>query len=95
PSSLWHLTGNPGVAAPFDPYPVIEEVVRAYDVRWVIVTLRQDATTDPLGLWNGCAARDSADNAAWTGGADTTATWLGCDPAFEAEGVRIYAVVDE
>ena len=33
PASLWHLTANPGVAAPFDPYPVIEEVVRAYDVR--------------------------------------------------------------
>ena len=47
PASLWHLTGNPGVAAPFDPYPVIEEVVRAYDVRWVIVTLREDADDRP------------------------------------------------
>jgi 4-amino-4-deoxy-L-arabinose transferase-like glycosyltransferase len=94
PSSLWHLTGNPGVPAPFDPYPVIEEVVRAYDVRWVIVTLREGGSTDPLGLWKGCAARDSADNSAWTGGPDTTATWLGCDPVFEAEGVRIYPVVE-
>ena len=46
PASLWYLTGNPGVAAPFDPYPVIEEVVRAYNVQWVIVTLREDATID-------------------------------------------------
>jgi hypothetical protein len=94
PSSLWHLTGNPGVPAPFDPYAVIEEVVRAYDIRWVIVTLREGGTTDPLGLWNGCAARDSVDNSAWSGGPDTTATWMSCDPVFEAEGVRIYAVVE-
>ena len=71
-----------------DPYPVIEEVVRAYDVRWVIVTLREGGTSDPLGLWQGCAARDSTDNLGWTGGPDTTATWLACDPAFEAEGAR-------
>jgi 4-amino-4-deoxy-L-arabinose transferase-like glycosyltransferase len=95
PASLWHLTANPGVPAPYDPYPVIEQVVRAYDVRWVVVTLREGGTTDPLGLWQGCAARDSVDNDAWTGGEDTTATWLGCDPVFEAEGVRIYAVVDD
>ncbi len=95
PSSLWHLTGNPGVPAPFDPYPVIESVVRAYDVRWVVVTLREGGSSDPLGLWHGCAARDSADNFAWTGGPDTTATWMSCEPVFEAEGVRIYAVVDD
>ncbi|MEK6191318.1 MAG: hypothetical protein AABM41_03215 [Chloroflexota bacterium] len=95
PSSLWHLTGNPGVPAPFDPYPVIEQVVRAYDVRWVIVTLREGGTSDPLGLWYGCAAQDSADNNAWTGGPDTTATWLSCEPVFETEGVRIFAVVDD
>jgi 4-amino-4-deoxy-L-arabinose transferase-like glycosyltransferase len=94
PTSLWHLTANPGVPAPYDPYPVIEDVVRAYDVRWVAVTLARGATIDPLGLWNGCAARDSTDNDAWTGGADSTATWLACDPAFEADGVRIYAVVE-
>jgi 4-amino-4-deoxy-L-arabinose transferase-like glycosyltransferase len=86
PASLWHLTGNPGVAAPFDPYPVIEEVVRAYDVEWVIVTLREDATIDPLGLWEGCDAIDSEGN---------QATWLGCDPVFEADGVRIFTVLDD
>jgi 4-amino-4-deoxy-L-arabinose transferase-like glycosyltransferase len=85
PASLWHLSANPGVAAPFDPYPVIEEVVHAYDVRWVIVTLREDADIDPLGLWNGCEAIDSQGN---------HATWLECDPAFETDGVRIFAVRD-
>jgi hypothetical protein len=85
PASLWHLTGNPGVAAPFDPYPVIEDVVHAYDVKWVIVTLREDATIDPLGLWDGCDAIDSEGN---------HATWLACDPVFEAQGVRIYAVTE-
>lgn len=86
PASLWHLTGNPGVAAPFDLYPVIEEVVRAYDVEWVVVTLREDATIDPLGLWEGGHAVDGEGN---------PAPWLADEPAFEAEGVRIYAVVDE
>ena len=37
PASLYPLTGNPGVAAPFDPFRVIEQVVDAYDVRWVVV----------------------------------------------------------
>jgi hypothetical protein len=85
PSSLWHLTGNPGVAAPFDPYPVIEDVVRAYDVRWVIVALREEATVDPLGLWNGGEAVDSEGN---------QADWLADEPAFEADGVRVFAVVE-
>ncbi|HUG95383.1 MAG TPA: hypothetical protein VMK30_04505 [Pleomorphomonadaceae bacterium] len=84
PASLWHLTGNPGVAAPIDPYPVIEDVVRAYDVAFVIVTLREDASIDPLGLWHGCDAIDGEGN---------HATWLACDPAFEANGVRIFAVL--
>jgi hypothetical protein len=63
---------------------VIEEVVRAYDVEWVIVTLREDATIDPLGLWDGCDAIDSEGN---------HATWLACEPAFEAPSVRIFAVL--
>ena len=84
PASLWHLTANPGVAAPFDPYPVIEEVVRAYGISLVVVTLSEDATRDPLGLWDGCAAADREGN---------VATWLGCDPVYEAPGVRIYDVV--
>jgi hypothetical protein len=49
-----------------------------------VVTLREDATVDPLGLWDGCAAVDSEGN---------VATWLACDPVFEAPAVRIYAVL--
>lgn len=86
PASLWHLTENPGVAAPFDPYPVIEDVVRAYEVRWVVVALREDATTDPLGLWLGGNAVDREGN---------RADWLATDPTFEADGIRIFAVLDE
>jgi 4-amino-4-deoxy-L-arabinose transferase-like glycosyltransferase len=84
PSSLWHLTANPGVAAPFDPYPVIGEVVRGYGVELVVVALREDATIDPLGLWEGCEATDSEGN---------HPTWLACEPSFEAEGIRIFEVV--
>jgi hypothetical protein len=86
PASLWHLSGNPGVPAPFDAYPVIEDVVRGYNVRWVIVTLRDGAAIDPLGLWEGGNAVDGDGN---------HADWLATDPAFEADGVRIYAVLDE
>jgi hypothetical protein len=85
PSSLWHLTGNPGVAAPFDPYPVLEEVVDAYGVELVVVALREDAEVDPLGLWEGCDAVDADGN---------VATWLECEPVMEADGVRIYEVVE-
>jgi 4-amino-4-deoxy-L-arabinose transferase-like glycosyltransferase len=86
PSSLWHLTENPGVAAPFDAYPVIEDVVRAYGVELVIVALREDASIDPLGLWDGCESVDSEGN---------HATWLGCEPVFEDEGIRVFEVVPE
>ena len=86
PASLWHLTGNPGVAAPFDLYPVIEEVVRAYEVELVIVILRDDATIDPLGLWLGGNAVDGDGN---------RADWLATEATFEADGIRIFAVLDE
>jgi 4-amino-4-deoxy-L-arabinose transferase-like glycosyltransferase len=85
PSSLWHLTANPGVAAPFDPYPVLEEVVDAYGVELVVVALREDAEVDPLGLWEGCDAVDADGN---------VATWLECEPVMEADGVRIYEVAE-
>ena len=83
PASLNLLSGNPGVAAPFDPYPVVERVVRSYDVRWVVVTLGDGATVDPLGLWHGSASRDADGN---------RATWLASRPAFETGDVRIFQV---
>ena len=81
--SLHHVSANPGVAAPFDPYPVLERVVRAYDVRWVVVTLADGASVDPLGLWNGAASVDRYGN---------RAHWLAETPALDAPGVRIYEV---
>jgi hypothetical protein len=84
PVSLHDVSGNPAVAAPFDPYPILERVARAYDVRWVVVTLGDGAEIDPLGLWLGAEAIDADGN---------RATWLAAEPAFEADGVRIYQVL--
>lgn len=85
PASLSLTTGNPGVAGPFDGYPIQERIIREYGVRWVVVTLRAGETIDPLGLWNGGLARD-ADG--------VTADFLATEPSFEAEGVRIYRVLE-
>jgi hypothetical protein len=84
PASIYPLTGNPGLAAPFDPYPVLEEVVRAYGVDWVIVTRPQRGATDPLGLWDGAAATDIDGN---------HPSFLPAEPAFEGDDVRVYQVV--
>ncbi|MBA2633643.1 MAG: hypothetical protein H0U86_11700 [Chloroflexi bacterium] len=84
PARLNLLTDHPGVAAPFDPYAVIGEVVRAYDVRWVVVTLEPGEQRDALGLWDGAGGVDS------TG---ATPQFLPSRPAFAAEGVRVYEVV--
>jgi hypothetical protein len=84
PSRLYLLTGNPGVAAPFDPFSVVAEVVRAYDARWVMVTLADGETRDPLGLWDGSAGVDSEGE---------HPAFLPATPAFEGPGVRVYKVV--
>jgi hypothetical protein len=60
-------------------------VVDAYGVELVVVALREDAEVDPLGLWDGCEAEDADGN---------VASWLGCEPVMEADGVRIYEVVE-
>jgi hypothetical protein len=86
PASIYPLTGNPGVAAPFDPYRVIEQVVDAYDVRWVIVLRPEDpGEVDPLGLWNGAAAVDSRGE---------HPSFLPAEPAFEGDDLRIFRVTD-
>jgi hypothetical protein len=84
PARLYLLTGNPGVAPPFDPFDVVGTVVQVYDVRWVVVTLQGDETRDPLGLWDGAAGTDSQGN---------HPAFLPAEPAFEASGVRVYEVV--
>ena len=84
PAALHALAGNPGVAPPFDPFPIIGEVVDAYDIRWVVVTLQPGETRDPLGLWDGASATDSL---------GTHPEFLPAEPAFEGPGVRVYEVV--
>lgn len=83
PARLNLLTGHPGVAAPFDPFDVIERVVRAYDVRWVVVTLDVGETRDALGLWDGADAVDVDDG---------SPAFLPSEPDFEAPGVRVYRI---
>ncbi len=84
PSAVYLLSGLSGVAPPFDDYSVIGSVVEAYDIRWVVVTLRPDETRDPLDLWNGSAGTDIRGN---------HPTFLPVEAAFEAPGVRVFEVV--
>ena len=83
PSSLYLLTAMRGVATPFDPYETLDRVVRGYGVDWVVVVLDPGETSDPLGLWDGATATDiNGDHPAF----------ITDGPAFEAEGVRVFAV---
>ncbi len=84
PAALYALSGNPGVAPPYDTFPVIEKVVDAYRLRWVVVTLQPGAKRDPLGLWDGAAATDAAGR---------HPGFLPAQPTFEAPGVRVYEVL--
>ena len=84
PAALHQLSGNPGVAPPFDGFPVIGQVVDAYRVRWVVVTLRPGEARDPLRLWDGAAATDADGH---------HPGFLPARPAFSAPGVRVYEVV--
>ncbi len=84
PASLALLSGNPGISAPYDPYPVLERVVDAYEVEWVVVQLLEGEETDALNLWRGAEAVDAEGN---------SATWLEAEPAFELPGeLRIFQV---
>lgn len=84
PAALYALSGNPGVAPPFDPFPVVGQVIDAYGVRWVVVTLARGEERDPLGLWDGAAAVDVEGN---------HPDFLRDQPAFADAGVRVYEVV--
>ena len=86
PASIYPLTGNPGVAAPFDPYRITQQVVDAYDVDWVVVLRPEEPdAVDPLGLWDGAAAVDSEGQ---------HPAFLPAEPAFEGDDVRIFRVID-
>ena len=85
PASIALTSGNPGVAGPFDGYPIQEQIIREYGVEWVVVTIRPEETTDPLGFWEGGRARDAN---------GVPATFLANEPSFEVEGVRIFRVLE-
>ena len=84
PAALHALSGNPGVAPPFDTFPVIGQVVDAYHVRWVVVTLAPGETRDPLGLWEGASATDASGN---------HPDFLQAAPDYESPRVRVFEVV--
>jgi 4-amino-4-deoxy-L-arabinose transferase-like glycosyltransferase len=85
PPTLSLLSDNPGVAPPFDPYPVVKQVIAAYHVGWVVVQLAPGATTDALNFWPGAAGVDSEGN---------HADFLAATPSFEVPGrIRVYRVV--
>jgi hypothetical protein len=84
-SSLMYLsTGLESVAPPFDPFEQVGQVVDAYGVRWVVVTLAPGEVRDPLGLWDGADATDAAGE---------HPAFLPAAPAYEAPGVRVYEVL--
>ncbi len=84
PAALHELSGNPGVAPPFDAFPVVGQVVDAYQIRWVVVTLQPGEQRDPLGLWDGATATDAYGN---------HPSFLPAQPAYASPGVRVYKVV--
>ena len=83
PASIYPLTGLAGLAAPFDPFSVIEQVVDAYGVDWVMVLRPGPGETDPLNLWDGAAGTDSEGE---------HPGFLPEEPAFEGDDVRVFRV---
>lgn len=85
PSRLYLLSGHPGVAPPFDPYEVVAQVVRAYDVQWLVVTLEPGEKRDALGLWDGAEATDITGE---------HPSFIDRPPVYEAPGVRIFEIAE-
>jgi hypothetical protein len=87
PATLALLSGNPGIAPPFDPFPVVERVIDGYHVKWIVVQLGPGDKTDALNFWPGPTATDSEGN---------RAKFLADHPSFEVPGaLRIYQVVGQ
>jgi Dolichyl-phosphate-mannose-protein mannosyltransferase len=85
-AALHLISGNPTIAMPYDPYPVIEETARAYGAKWLVVSQLVGEGRSPLGLWDGGNAIDSDGNAA---------DWLATEPAHETEFVRVFEILHE
>jgi hypothetical protein len=84
-SALHLISGNPTIAIPYDPYPVIQDAARAYGARWLVVSRLEGETRAPLGLWDGGSALDEDGN---------RADWLAAEPSFESESVRVFEIVE-
>lgn len=52
PGAFWYLAGLPGLVTPEDPLPVLEDALRRYDVRWLILE-RQFMTEDLAPVYEG------------------------------------------
>lgn len=83
-ASLHLISGNPAIAIPYDPFPVIEMAARAYGAQWLVISRQADEMRAPLGLWDGGAATDSDGN---------RADWLATEPAFQTESVRVFEIL--
>lgn len=83
PASIHPLTGLDGLAAPFDPFAVIDEVVDAYGVDWIVVLSPGDGEPDPLNLWDGANGVDSRGE---------HPSFMPAEPAFEGDDVRVFRV---
>jgi 4-amino-4-deoxy-L-arabinose transferase-like glycosyltransferase len=83
-AALHLISRNPAVAIPYDPFPVIEQAIRAYDVEWLVVSQQANELRAPLELWEGGRAVDREGN---------RADFLTPEPVFETESVRIFGVV--
>ena len=85
-SALNLISGNPAVAIPYDPYPVVEEAARAYDARWLVISQLEGEFRAPLGLWDGGDAIDAEGN---------RADWLATEPSLDEEKLRIFEILPE
>ena len=86
PPAMTLATGHPSVPPPFDPYPVVEGVVRHTTCGGSWWNASRKVELDPLGLWDAASAIDSEGN---------RAEFLPDQPAFESGDIRIYEITDE
>lgn len=85
-AALHLISGNPAVAIPYDPYPVVEAAARAYGARWLVISQLEGEFRAPLGLWDGGRAVDALGN---------RADWLAIEPSLDSGKLRIFEILPE
>jgi len=85
-AALHLISGNPAIAIPYDPYPVIEDAARAYEARWLVISQLEGEFRAPLGLWDGGNAVDAVGN---------RATWLAKEPSLDEGDLRIFEILPD